>query len=52
MTCTGRVGNRPNQFSESARLSWRKPEHRGGRAGWERAGWKPQAAGKKPLSGW
>lgn len=47
MTRAGRAGNRPSRFSESTRPSWRKSEHRGGRAGWETAGRRPQAAGKK-----
>lgn len=51
MACTGRAGNGPNRFSESARLSWRKPEHGGGRAGWETAGWQPRAAARNSCQG-
>lgn len=36
MTCTGRAGNGPSRFSESARLSWRKGEHRAGGQGGRR----------------
>lgn len=53
MACTGRAGNGPNRFSESARLSWSGGSRSigGGRAGWETAGWRPQAAARNSCEG-
>jgi hypothetical protein len=41
MTGTGRVGNKPNQFSESVRLSWREQKCTGAEGGgWETGCWQ------------